>query len=431
MTDPLPALDFPATPAEEVPINAYDDPAGFLEAHGYPAISPPIRSSDYKDIGDPFNYYLRRRLGLLPILSATSALRVGTWFHKRLEFFGMDQAVADAGMNAALAERMKELKEASAKAGIIGDSLGRVLEAEKQDWLMGKVFYEAASTVQISPERGTFIDFLEKDHWQVLGNEVTAVVATEAGVPAVIQMDLLLYHKPQNRLWILDAKTASEPAAVRLQSVPLEFQTQHYLMMLGKLVTDGIVQKKFDLPPDVMVGGMMHLAVQKPTIKFGMNDRLSTLDTTPFKSGPRKGQPRNEKVYEGEPDFNIYLERCIRWYKGEDEFLSQAAEWAVSPPVNISFTSATLLREQDVGIEYMNRLRAVISLAIRPAFPTNFLKGESVRQYGRLSPYAPFYMYPVVSWPEIIERESFVVSHRDDPSLPNESTIILPNERTK
>jgi hypothetical protein len=51
-----------------------------------------------------------------------------------------------------------------------------------------------------------------------------------------------------------------------------------------------------------------------------MKDRAFTLQTRLRSSpGPRKGEPRNEKVYVGEPDPHFYEGRCYQWYVGADD----------------------------------------------------------------------------------------------------------------
>ena len=67
-----------------------EDAARWLEAHGMVAEVPTIRSSDYEScLGNPFGYYLTRRLGLSDALRWSEALSRGSWFHKRFEYWDL------------------------------------------------------------------------------------------------------------------------------------------------------------------------------------------------------------------------------------------------------------------------------------------------------------------------------------------------------
>ena len=63
----------------------------YLESEGLVPRIPSIRSSDYSSsLSDPFGYYLRRRLGLIPALSYSEALSRGSYFHTLFALYDRD-----------------------------------------------------------------------------------------------------------------------------------------------------------------------------------------------------------------------------------------------------------------------------------------------------------------------------------------------------
>ena len=56
--------------------------AHYLSCFDLQAVSPSVRSSDAGYLGDPFRYYLSRRLGLSSITEHSEPLNIGTFVHK-------------------------------------------------------------------------------------------------------------------------------------------------------------------------------------------------------------------------------------------------------------------------------------------------------------------------------------------------------------
>ena len=95
----------------------------FLEYHGYVSRQPSIRSSDYELVlSNPFQYYLSRRMGLIPCLQWSDALARGGWFHTYLEYINHSESVIDEAYNDAITNRKDELKEICEQRGIKGES---------------------------------------------------------------------------------------------------------------------------------------------------------------------------------------------------------------------------------------------------------------------------------------------------------------------
>ena len=410
----------PKIPALKAPNNLGREAYEYLQAHGLNAIVPPLRSSDYGTcLGNPFAYFMARRMGIVPSFRWSKALNRGTWIHHRFQHFHLPLKTATEKLEESLMDRIDEIRSICQDIGIQGDKKKEIIAREERDMRASLAWYEAAKTIPCY-EGKTFEDFLLSPHWHRLGTEfrlITSVKTDDRARPiqCICQPDLLLYHKGQNSIWIVDLKSTGISPKMRLSCVPLEFQCEHYMFSVNELLKTGQIQKAFKLPSDTKLGGMMHIAIRKPSIDFGMKDRDYTVDMSPLKSGPRKGLPRNIKIFEGEPRFENYLLRCKEWYEAKGEYESKQPEWAEDPPVNISFTNASLVLDSAINKRYRDRIRLVQHYAIVDPHPENFPMSDHVASRGKLSTYAPFMLTPVRDWPSLIESEGFVIRRRDDP----------------
>lgn len=395
------------------------DAVEFLEAHGIVAVRPPVRSSDFRLATEsPFHYLLARRFGLVPRLSWSQALNRGTWFHQAFAMMHLAPDDFTQGYANLLQLRLDELSQVCSDFGIDSEKKRAILATEEQDHSTSLAWYKACTTISL-PDVGTIHDVLTAPHFRPLCAECTMEV--EFRVPffhkparCVAQPDLMLYHTGQNSVWIVDYKTTAVSPIDRAASCPIEPQTQHYLHILEAKLQDPKFREANELPPDVRVGGMMHVIVQKPSIEFGMKDRDYLLDTSPFKSGPRKGQPRNEKVYQGEPRLENYIQRCLDWYAGEGEYAHLVADRQTSPVINISYTSAEALRDEMWRRQYHARLQSVNQWRVRKPDPGVFPWPSSVSGVsGRKDTYAPFVLRPITEWPAIVREEGFAIVRRD------------------
>ena len=398
-----------------------EDAIEFLEAHGVVATKPPIRSSDFRLVADsPFHYLLCRRFGMVPEISWSEALNRGTWFHQRFAMLHMPEAEADLAYKQMLSDRVEELMEVCKRHGIDGEKKRAIISTEEQDHATSLAWYKTCNMVQISPEVGTLSEFLTAPHYRpicaecLLGASMRDVTKDGWMAPCVAQPDLVLYHTKQNSVWIVDYKTTSLSPLERALSCTIEPQTQHYLHILEANLRQEKFKEEHGLPPDVRVGGMMHAIVQKPTIEFGMKDRDYTLDTTPFKSGPRKGEPRNERVYQGEPRLENYMQRCHEWYTGTGEYTHLAAERQAAPVVNISFTSGEALLDKMWRRQYLARVAMVNKWRMLRPDPGLFPWPASVSgKTGRKDPYSDFVLRPYTEWPEIMRQNGVAIVRRD------------------
>jgi len=409
---------------ENVPIpkGRGQDAQRWMEYHGIVDTTPSIRSSDYEGVLHcPFQYYLSRRLGLAPALRWSKALSRGSWFHKRLELYRETPEVIKNATSVMLDDRLEELEEICQAIGIKGESKDKVLDREKKDFDCAMAWYEVSMNLQIPQQKvPTVHEFLKQDHFRHLGSEVGVRLHMPSDhrsgkVRLTGMYDTLLYHTEQNSIYIVDAKTTAASPEERLITCPLEFQTQHYMMTLKLSLEAGLLQPIYDLPKDVRVGGMIHIGIQKPTIEFGMKDRDCEEYEHTLTRGPRKGQVEIRKNYSGEPRFENYLLRCEDWYRGQGEYEHLAERWAMSPPINYSLTYGTLLEDEDYEDEYYARVELIAKYVKCKAFPKNFPRSTNhLRQFGRMSPYTPFYLTPVKEWADIIHAESFIQVDRDE-----------------
>lgn len=410
----------PTIPPASLPHGRGDAAREYLATQGLVAVSPPIRSSDYAlALTDPFRYYLTRRLGLIPALSWSKALSRGSWFHKCLELDDLScEEPLLRGFEESLRLREIELGASCALVGIQGESLRSVLSRESMDAQTARAWYEASSSVHIDETHVSWRHFLRRPYWRVLSREecLTAHLPSIGGHPSVIQPDVLLYHEGHHKVWVVDAKTTDEDPVVRMTSCPLEFQTLHYLHTLHELLRHDSFRSRFSLPPDVSVGGMIHIVVRKPDLVFGMKDRNFTDQVFVPSRGPNKGVSRLERAYHGEPVFSNFLSRVRNWYAAADEYTHLAKEFSASPPCNLSFTTVDFL-EDEATSDYHQILSFLHSMATRTPNPNNFLRNpDSLRSWGSVSKYAPLYLLPVHQWTQAILDKGLIQKHRNEPT---------------
>ena len=379
---------------------------------------PYVRASDWDTYCHcPFRYFLRRRLGLVRSFERSAALNYGSWFHVHAEETFQPPQVVD--VQGRFAARAAELKATAAVLDISLDKLRTVVETEERQMLEAGAWWEAVKEVPIA-QYGTAYDFLRQRSFRCLGTELglrLRIAGLTGNRPFITacRLDMLLYNEEQNTLWIPDWKTCAEPTDIRLSTAPLEFQTWHYLKVVGLLLSKPELIRKWGLKPDAKLGGMIHIAVQKPTISFGSKDRPFREETRALKSGPRKGQLTTERIYEGEPSYPNYIARVKDWYLARGEYTHLASERLGIPPVNISFTKSAVLLDPKVDNWYHGILKRLANASQCAAHLDQFPpSARHLREYGRLDQYAPFYDAPMEDWPRLADQLGFLVDPPDD-----------------
>lgn len=454
-------------PPETTPLPLPTDRArsarAYLESEGLVARVPSIRSSDYNSaLSDPFGYYIRRRLGLIPALSYSEALSRGSYFHTLFALYDRDDRwqIYKRMCSSRLAEINKICKDLRISEGARADAV----QNEQLDQAMASAWYNGFENLPCLNDTSA-LDLIH-DNFIKLGAEtrLTWVDDRFPRTKQVAQFDLLLLNRKTNKLWIVDAKTTAAPPLIRLSTVKEEFQTMHYMHALEWFFSRGLLHKEYDLPPNVQLGGMMHVAILKPSITFGQADRDFHWESDGKRTGVAgrimrspvhlkdlgdyvikwtKNQPspepccgtmdeclhvlhevtgkKPEKVYQGEPSLSRYSERCMRWYKGEGEYLDKAPDFVNDPPINISYTHASVLLDKDWRTDYLSRVAMIYDLATREANPCNFLRNiDALRMGSKLAHYSPFYLTEPKDWPALVHTQQFLVAHRDAGDLPGE-----------
>lgn len=395
----------PPTVSVPYPTSIHDDVLSWLEAHGVYARKPPIRSSDYRLVRScPRTYYLSRRLGLVKAFQYSKALTRGSWVHLAFACILDDPTDRALALEQAIVARCEELRDVAKQMGVSSEKVREMVAREEQDARTSIAWFNAALQVPDGSGRTLAQRFAEE--WVVVEQEPTIKYGDR-----LIQPDCIVRDKAK-KLWIVDFKTTSMSTNARLQTCPLEFQTQHYFHTLADAMAG---QPEIALQyGSNTVAGVLHIAVRKPSIEFGLKDRPFELDTTPFKSGPRKGEPRNERIYTGEPDPYLYEQRCLDWYFGRGEYSHFEPERLTDPCVAISTTSAELLLDADLKTEYHDRLAFIRKYTSRTSQPSEFEIGDPVVQHGTPSPYLPFHTIEPGKWPELILAEGFLQRDRDN-----------------
>ena len=393
----------PTTPVK-YPTSTTDDVRSWLEAHGIFARKPHIRSSDYRLLRScPRTYYLSRKLGLVKAFQYSKALTRGSWVHLAFACILDDPTDRALTLEQAIVARCEELREVAKQMGASPEKVREMVAREEIDARTSIAWFNAA--MQVPDGSGKTLAQRFAEDWTVVEQEPEILYAD-----CLIQPDCIVRDKA-GKLWIVDFKTTSMSTNARLQTCPLEVQTQHYYYTLSDAMAaqpEMAIQYGGDT-----VAGVLHVAVRKPSIEFGMKDRPFTLDESPFKSGPRKGEPRNERIYTGEPDPYLYEQRCLDWYMGRGEYSHFEPERLTDPCVAISTTSAELLLAEDLKSEYHARLSFIRKYTSRTSQPSEFEIGDPVVQHGTPSPYLPFHMVEPGKWPELILAEGFLQRDRD------------------
>lgn len=446
------------------------DSCEYLESKGIqPRIPPSIRSSDY-DTGltDPYLYYLTRRLGLMPSLRWSKALQQGTFFHHL--FAMVDDPDIYHRYEKMVKARLKELTQICESTGIKGEQRAAILHEEHKNAAEAQAWFQATEEVTCPRTSGgeaiTFQNWLRQ--YRIVGRETRLSYRLDRyRIPLVAQYDLLTYHASSDTLWIVDAKTTDDPPKIRLSTTLHEFQTQHYMITMHR--NFDAVRDRLGLPRSTRFAGMVHVAIWKPSIRFGMKDRdwvwksegkqkhfSGRLLSNAEESDPwlaewwHNDEPdamvgsfvgtfsachdalwkatgkKPGKVYSGEPRLQNYIKRLLECYLGEGEYADKHEDRLDEPPVNWISTPATWCDDEDWLTEYQSRVRLIHDLATCPPWPDQFHRNmPACRRWGKHTDHAPFYLNPVKDWPEIVRRNHFVIFHRDE-ELPSEPFTFTP-----
>jgi len=433
--------------------------------------SPAIRASHINAISDPFGYFLTVRLGLSNAFAVSEALSRGSWLHKRMELWDAPPKVVGQAASDLLSAREAEIKTTAKELGLTPDDTLHILERARVDQMTAFGWFDAAATLKIPGTNlaSGLYEALSPKRYVRLGEEVLAVCpnpisyiddddeAINPNLNIACRFDSILYDKRDNTIWIMDAKTCAVAPVKRAETIPVEFATWHYMFIAGALVKYGVFKEAYpQLPDDVKFGGMIHLLIQKPTIKICGKDRPYVYRIIGKKSGKggkvslrKNGKWMIDWIIKGETDENgrmsildktmteeeavnwlhswagvkpkkeykeefsndMFLDRCRRWYKGEKEFSHRALKLlGTEVPISLSRTSADSLGFREFE-EYFQIINILSNLSNAAPHIHNFPR--VVRHRSIQNPYTDFYLTPPAAWPEVRRRNRLIYKHRD------------------
>jgi hypothetical protein len=462
----------PATTKEiSIPTTWGKDAADYLESHGLTCAeqATSIRSRDFDTcLSNPFHYYLTRRLGLRPAMSWSKALSRGSWFH---HLFSMLEIPTIMSLYDQLIEaRLTELRTVCSALKLSTEKTVSIIQREQKDAATALAWFRATGSVPVHRPNHppiTFQQFLTDKKWQIVGRElkIAYVDPDFPLVPLVAELDLLLYNEQSNSLWIVDAKTHSGSGILRLSTVAHEMQTQHYTCVSAACLPS--ILSHLVLPEDCRLAGMIHIALWKPTLEFGMRDRDFQWTSQGVRSGV-EGRIRKRpidyaaewgpdstaltlrctgtfercfaalhnatgkkpaKQYIGEPSLDNYVARILECYLAQGDYLHEKENREADPPVNWITTTSTYLQHSPWLTEYRRRLALIYDYATVMPWPSEFhrsipdARGRHSRQK---SDYYDFYVNPPARWPEIVQRNNFIIDHVDA-DLPLMKASALPH----
>lgn len=139
------------------------------------------------------------------------------------------------------------------------------------------------------------------------------------------------YDLGNDGCWIDDYKTASESPKERATTASFEFQMVVYPFLFAQWLLEN--ERSWG-----RVRGFIHSIIQKPSIIFCGKDRNFRVNKKVLKSGPSKGEEREEKEFYGEPIWENYVARCNDWYEGTGEYKGDADLLKLEPRMDRSWT---------------------------------------------------------------------------------------------
>jgi hypothetical protein len=337
----------------------------------------PIRSSSMSTLEEcPRKFLYRDRLGLRPP-GYSSALSVGSLFHKALQtyFLGGNAQARSEAISAVALQTMTELRPHANQVGLLPDGTDfmtvcrEIEEDEHKAEAMAEVF------IHFHP--------FDLDKWEILktpdGKPIVELLL-EAHAPGITQplrspCDLALLKKGTSEVWIVDHKTTSMSPKVRAMALQISTQAKLYRLVLQSNL-DAWQQERLLVGDALQVVGSIHNIIKKPTIKY--------CPDTKDKGG-----------------FHTYIARMIEWYKANDDSMIQAFTRFSGPPCD------------DELLTRLHRIDGAAS-TMSPALPTFFRAGDYVcHTFNRPCPYLPLCTSDPAMWGDLIQSH-YKIEFRED-----------------
>jgi len=358
----------------------------------------------------------------VPAIKNSEALSHGSWFHKYMEGWqpnaepGSPDELDSPFVKACLDHRLTELTDYGKLFGQSPGSIQLMLDDEKKRCLEACVWAQCALDTPISTTGFSIRRYLTQPGLSVVACE-PAITVKLSGVTTAVRIvpDALLYDSIKKRLFIIDYKTTTKKPSERAQVCPLEFQTRLYSIAIMEALRTQTLQEEYGLPSDTTYGGMTHICVQKPSIRFSGKDRNTVTIEKTLTRGPDKGVVRLTSKMYGDPVLGNYLKRVRDWYTAEGEYVTEKLERETCPVVNISYTSASYFEQDHViaqTYKSIDQINHYATMPAEPAFFPQFHDGCWSHQSG-LSPYAAFYLSSPIAWPKVMSDNNLIISPRD------------------
>jgi hypothetical protein len=399
------------------------DASSWLAHHGFNARTPPIRSSDSSLIRTcPFLYYLSRRLSIVPAIKDSEALSHGSWFHAYMEGWNPtsepDSSIETLPplVELKLAARSKELATYCDLFSLTPHTLDSMLAEERKRCLEACVWAQTALDIPIGGSGLTIRKYVNQPGFTIISCEpIIDVKLSGIRTPVRIAPDALLYDSSKKRLFIIDYKTTSKPPSERASVCPIEFQTRLYSLAIIEALRTQTIQEQFGLPADTVYGGMAHICVQKPSIRFSGKDRNTTTVEKVVTRGPNKGVVQLTSKMYGDPVLGNYLRRVRDWYLADGDYVTEKLERETCPVVNISYTTAPYFEQDHVISQTMSTIEEINRYATmnpEPAYFPQFSDGCWSHMSG-LSHYAGFYLSSPHAWSQVMRDNRLIFCPRD------------------
>jgi hypothetical protein len=371
-----------------------------VDAAGTPVVpssKASIRSSNITDFFQCYRLFaLRHRLGLRSIYEDSFALARGTVFHDLFSMLavGYSRQQALFELNKQQVELEDDITAAANHMGLLpnGAPVTTRIADLRKELGVGKAM--AIWAWDNYPLQG---DQFEIIHVERLLELVYPTLTSNLR----IRLDVLIWNKEENTLWLVDHKTTdSDP---RQKAATLLFNVQ---LKLYRLVLYGLLKSHPHLFPErvrsATVGGMYHNIIKVPGIR--------------------------QKINEEYPE---YVERVFTDYKDKLTAYREANQQGienVTPPFvrsRIKFTGPLMSEDVLVTLREVNTaLKTRFDLNKYPCSPD----GAACFKWKRACEFLPLCQADKEMWPSIIQQR-YLVRHRDDgDEQPNQVVFSTDNK---
>jgi len=231
---------------------------------------------------------------------------------------------------------------------------------------------------------------LDSTRWNVIGSEVNIIVEIP-GIESPIEgtIDLLLWDREKNEIWIHDLKTTGKDPQKRQATAAFDPQTRIYRLLAEGYIRIGaavVLSTNERVPVDTPVVGVQYNVIKRPSIR--QKDKYKP-------EGADRARPQT---------YDEYLAEVADWYagRGEHEGTTTGGAHAVVPPYPCRFTGEL------ITYEFAYQLRLLDAACGQPPGVASCPRTLNVRQcegvYGNSEcPYLQLCGSSPLIWPRIVK----------------------------